>query len=86
MSIECNMSDKQIERTTLVSRRNFLADAVCDSVAAGAIPPRDAFRYAFSRGADFILAGMFDFQIAENAKVTQEMCTRIKERERPWRG
>jgi hypothetical protein len=55
-------------------------------MAAGAIPPRDAFRYAFSRGADFILAGMFDFQITENAKVTQEMCTRIKERERPWRG
>ena len=29
-------------------------------LAAGAIPPRAAFPYAFSSGADFLLAGMFD--------------------------
>ena len=29
-------------------------------LAAGAIPPRAAFPYAFSSGADFLLVGMFD--------------------------
>jgi len=31
-------------------------------MAAGAIQPKDAFRYAFENGADFICAGMYDFQ------------------------
>jgi hypothetical protein len=30
-------------------------------MAAGAIPPRKAFRHAFNGGADYVLAGMFDF-------------------------
>ena len=32
-------------------------------MAAGAIPPRMAFSYAYRHGADFIIAGMFDFQV-----------------------
>ena len=55
-------------------------------MAAGAIPPRDAFQYAFSNGADFILAGMFDFQIAEGARIAREMLATVKNRPRPWRG
>ena len=31
-------------------------------MAAGAIPPTEAFEYAFDNGADHILAGMFDFE------------------------
>jgi len=38
-------------------------------LAAGALQPRAAFPYAFNGGADFILVGMFDWQIAENAKL-----------------
>ncbi|MHC4325714.1 MAG: hypothetical protein ACYSUX_15710, partial [Planctomycetota bacterium] len=38
-------------------------------MAAGAIPPNDAFRYAFESGADFVLAGMFDFEIAEDVLI-----------------
>ncbi|RMF96095.1 MAG: hypothetical protein D6741_11090, partial [Planctomycetota bacterium] len=34
-------------------------------LAAGAIHPRMGFSYAFRNGADFIIVGMFDFQIAE---------------------
>ena len=30
---------------------------------AGAIDPKDGFRYAFENGADFIAVGMFDFRI-----------------------
>ncbi|MBM3859524.1 MAG: twin-arginine translocation signal domain-containing protein [Verrucomicrobia bacterium] len=55
-------------------------------MAAGAIPPRDAFRYAFAHGADFILAGVFDFQIAEDAQITRDTLASIKSRPRPWRG
>jgi hypothetical protein len=38
-------------------------------LAAGAIPPKAAFPYAFESGADFILVGMFDWQVAENASL-----------------
>lgn len=55
-------------------------------MAAGAIPPRDAFRYAYSNGADFILAGMFDFQIAEDAQIARDTLAALKSRPRPWRA
>ena len=41
--------------------------------AAGAIPPESAFRYVFTHGADFVLAGMFDFEIAEDARLVREI-------------
>jgi hypothetical protein len=53
-------------------------------MAAGAIPPRDGFKYAYSNGADFILAGMFDFQIAEDAQIARDVLAQIKNRPRPW--
>ena len=52
-------------------------------MAAGAIKPKEAFRYAFEAGADFVMAGMFDFQIAEDARITREALKGLK-RERPW--
>ena len=54
-------------------------------MAAGAIPPRDAFRYAFQNGADFVLAGMFDYEIAEDVKLACEAMGRAKDWARPWR-
>ena len=36
-------------------------------MAAGAIPPRDAFQYVFDNGADLAWSGMFDFEIEEDA-------------------
>jgi hypothetical protein len=53
-------------------------------MAAGAIPPQDAFPYAFRNGADFILAGMFDFDVAENCKVVRETLAQVGQRARPW--
>jgi hypothetical protein len=55
-------------------------------LAAGAIPPRDAFRHAFANGADFVLAGMYDFELAEDAEITRQSLTGLSQRPRPWRA
>lgn len=53
-------------------------------LAAGAIEPKDGFSYAFENGADFICAGMFDFQIVEDVNITCEVLSTLKPRERKW--
>ena len=55
-------------------------------MAAGAIPPRDAFRYVFENGADHTLAGMFDFEIAEDVMIVNDILGNLKTRTRPWRS
>ncbi len=54
-------------------------------MAAGAIPPKNAFHYAFENGADHVLAGMFDFEIAEDALIAKTVMANVK-RTRPWRS
>jgi len=54
-------------------------------MAAGAIPPRNAFAHAFNSGADHVLAGMFDFEIAEDAAIARQAIANAK-RTRPWRS
>lgn len=54
-------------------------------MAAGAIPPGSAFDYAYRSGADFLLAGMFDFEIKQDAGIAREMIAKNLTRERPWR-
>jgi len=41
-------------------------------LAAGAIHPREGFKYAFENGADFICVGMFDFQVRENVILAKD--------------
>ena len=53
-------------------------------LAAGAIHPEQAFRYAFESGADFICVGMYDFQIVEDANVALHALNTCSGRERPW--
>jgi hypothetical protein len=57
-------------------------------LAAGAIHPREGFKFAFENGADFIVAGMFDFQVEEDANIAKEILAKlaITQRKRPWRG
>lgn len=55
-------------------------------LAAGAIPPRAGFQYAFENGADFCVVGMFDFQIAEDVSAVNAVLKGTQERERSWRA
>ena len=54
-------------------------------LAAGAIRPRKGFQYAINNGADFLLVGMFDFQIEENVQTAKKVFARAQ-RTRPWRA
>jgi hypothetical protein len=57
-------------------------------LAAGSLPPRSAFPHAFNSGADFILVGMFDWQIEENATLAGRVLGVTRgpnsRRTRPW--
>jgi hypothetical protein len=59
-------------------------------LAAGAIQPRAAFPYALNHGADFILVGMFDWQIEDDAKLARRVVAAVSspesKRTRPWYG
>jgi hypothetical protein len=55
-------------------------------MAAGGINPQIAFPHAYRNGADFVIAGMFDFQIETDVKIAIEGVRRAGSRKRPWRG
>lgn len=55
-------------------------------MAAGAIHPKDGFKFAYEGGADFICAGMFDFQVREDVLLAKGILSSSLNRQRPWRG
>jgi hypothetical protein len=56
------------------------------TLAAGALEPKTGFRFAFENGADFICAGMYDFQIVDNVNVSLEILSGGIRRTREWRA
>lgn len=81
-SMWCSDPDKVIEIMKSV-QKPWIA---FKTMAAGAIAPTDAFSYAFQNGADFVLAGMFDFEIAEDVRICKSVLAGVKDRLRPWRA
>jgi hypothetical protein len=77
----CNDPDEVIEFFWTV-KKPFIAFKV---MAAGAIPPRKAFQHAFNSGADFVLAGMFDWQVEEDVQIAREVLSEVR-RTRAWLG
>ncbi|MCH5372824.1 MAG: hypothetical protein JJ992_02520 [Planctomycetes bacterium] len=55
-------------------------------MAAGAIPPQNAFQYALESGVDFVLAGMFDYEIAEDVRIIKQVLANLPTRQRPWQA
>lgn len=53
-------------------------------MAAGALTPADGIRWAFENGADFVCAGMYDFQVVEDVNITVEILSSLGPRQRPW--
>jgi len=53
-------------------------------LAAGAIQPKNGFRWAFENGADFICVGMFDFQIVNDVNITIDILNNLPNRQRNW--
>jgi len=55
------------------------------TMAAGAIHPKEAFRYAWENGADFVCAGMYDFQLVEDVNIALDaLGSALPGRQRPW--
>jgi hypothetical protein len=82
----CNDPQAVVEFMATV-RKPWIAFKI---LAAGAIPPREAFPYAFNSGADFILVGMFDWQVEEDAKLARRVFHVVSgansKRTRAWHG
>ncbi len=76
----CQEPDQVIGFMSKVSRP-WIAYKV---LAAGAIPPKHGFRYAFQNGADFAAVGMFDFQVADDVAVANAVLEKVVTRARPW--
>ena len=55
-------------------------------MAAGAISPTSGFKYALEGGADFLLVGMFDFEIKKDVQIAKGLLARNLPRQRPWRA
>lgn len=53
-------------------------------LAAGAIHPKEGFRYAFRNGADFICVGMYDFQVVEDVNIALAALGDVQGRARRW--
>jgi hypothetical protein len=79
-----NMWCIDAEKTAEVMRNVKAAWIAFKVLAAGAIHPKQGFSYAFKNGADFIVVGMFDFQVQQNAQLAKQILRKLDSRDRPW--
>jgi len=56
------------------------------TMAAGAIPPQNALDFVFSNGADFVIFGMFDYEIDQDTRILNEVLAQdnVNNRSRKW--
>jgi len=54
-------------------------------MAAGSIHPKSGFRYAFENGADFVCAGMYDFQMVEDVNIALDILNDDFTKNKQWR-
>jgi hypothetical protein len=80
----CNDPNKVIEVMAKVEKP-WIAYKI---MAAGAIKPKNAMEYAFQNGADFVVCGMFDYEIDEDSRLANEVLNqdKVKNRPRKWFG
>lgn len=79
-----NMFDMFPDRTIEFVNRVKVPIMGFKVLAAGAIEPKDGFRYAFENGADFICVGMFDFQLVDDTNIVLDILNSPMNRSRAW--
>ena len=54
------------------------------TLAAGALKPKEGFKYAFENGADFACVGMFDYQVVDDCNILTDTLKNIPGRTRKF--
>jgi len=79
-----NLFDTYPDRTIEFVNRVKIPVMGFKVLAAGAIRPKDGFKYAFENGADFICVGMFDFQVVDDVNICIDTLQNLQDRKRKW--